>query len=403
MISRQKKIAVVTATRAEYGLLSRVIRLLEAHTEFDCQLWVTGAHLVEAQGLTVNEIRQAGHHIAGEVPILDFNSSDSNLDIALTTSRALAAFAKVLDSHRPDALLILGDRYEMLGIASAALLLHIPIIHLHGGEVTEGAVDESIRHALTKMASVHFVAAEPYRQRVIQMGENPERVFNVGATGLDVIDHLDYLTISQLERELDMSFSKPLMLVTYHPVTRRNQGTEDEEPQLKALQALMQAVESFPDATVIWTASNTDSHGQAINRAIQAWDEKSALNVKCVASLGIQRYLSLMKLADVVVGNSSSGIIEAPAMGVPTVNIGERQKGRLRSASVIDCFEDVDSISEALHRALSPDMQRVASQKNSVYGRGQTAENLVAILHRLLVEENVDLSRKSFYDVVSFS
>ncbi|MGC9386731.1 MAG: UDP-N-acetylglucosamine 2-epimerase, partial [Hydrogenovibrio sp.] len=305
--------------------------------------------------------------------------------------------------YQPDAILVLGDRYELLGICSAAVLMRIPIVHLHGGEITEGAVDEMIRHAVTKMAALHFVAAEPYRQRVIQMGERPDRVFNVGAAGLDVMNHISFLPRDHLEQDLNVTLTAPVLLVTYHPVTRhRLQPSTDEQNSKivdRGLQALFAALEALGDATVIWTGANTDSGGQAVNEAVQAWSKQTSMTVKVLTSLGIQRYLSLMSYCDAVVGNSSSGLIEAPAMGVPTVNIGDRQKGRLRAPSVLDCDAEASAIEMALRQAFTPAFKQLAAEKPSVYGHGQTAETIVQLLRRFLRESATDLSVKPFYDL----
>lgn len=392
-VSQVKRIAVVTATRAEFGLLSRLISLLEQSADFDCQLLVTGAHLSQEQGMTVNEIRESGNHITAEIPILDEEQMDSDEQVALITSRALAEFSKVFQQLQPDAVIVLGDRYELLGICSAALLMHVPIVHLHGGEITEGAMDDAIRHAITKMASLHFVAAEPYRKRVIQMGENPETIFNVGATGLDIIQHTDFLTKEALEQDLGIQFSKPLFLVTYHPVTL------DKTSGLIGLKALFEAIENFPKATIIWTAANTDADGKILNMAVQEWADKATMNVKLVASLGSQRYLSLLKMADLVLGNSSSGIIEAPALGVPTVNIGDRQKGRLSAPSIIDCPGSSEAIQLAIKLALSEKFTSVAKKRPSIYGQGHTSQEIVSRLKQILIDENRSLDRKTFYDM----
>jgi UDP-hydrolysing UDP-N-acetyl-D-glucosamine 2-epimerase len=380
-----KKIAVVTATRAEFGLLSRLVHALEADTDFELQLMVTGAHLLASQGLTVTEIEQQNLPITEKIAILE-EGKHAATDLADATAKALSKFAQAFKKHQPDAVVVLGDRYELLGICSAALLTHTPIIHLHGGEVTEGAMDEAIRHAVTKMASLHFVAAEPYRKRVIQMGEQPSRVFNVGAPGLDVIAHCDYLTQPALETDLQLNFTHPLFLVTYHPATWENTDTE------QTLQNIFKALEKTPIATVIWTAANTDEMGGTLNEIIQAWVKTTSLNAKFVTSLGSQRYLSLMALADVVLGNSSSGIIEAPALKTPTVNIGTRQQGRLMANSIFQASQSVSSISAAIQQALEFKQQ---GDFESLYGQGKTVSSMLEILK----QQNFDtLKTKPFYD-----
>jgi len=381
-----KNIAVVTATRAEFGLLSRLIHALENSAEFNLQLMVTGSHLLASQGLTVQEIEQQGLSITEKIAILKEGQTEVT-DLAEATATALSRFAKAFEQHKTDAVVVLGDRYELLGIASAALLTHTPIIHLHGGETTEGAMDEAIRHAVTKMASLHFVAAEVYRQRVIQMGEAPNRVFNVGAPGLDVISHCNYLTQTQLEDNLNIQLTHPLFLVTYHPVTWANIAPEH------ALKNLFKALEQFPNATVIWTAANTDEKGEKLNQIVQAWVKLTHLNTLFVTSLGSQRYLSLLKLADAVVGNSSSGIIEAPALQTPTVNIGTRQQGRLMANSIFQATEEETSIQMALQQALAFKYQGVFK---SEYGQG---ESVNAILNCLKQQDFEALKTKKFYDI----
>ncbi len=390
----KRNIAVVTATRAEYGLLSRLIRLLEDHPDFDLQLYVTGGHLSDEQGYTVETIRQDGHLITEEIPILSHKKdADTELAISQTTAKALEGFAEAFAKHRPHAVFVLGDRYELLGICSAALLANIPIFHLHGGEVTEGAVDDAIRHAVTKMASLHFVAAEPYRQRVIQMGEQPVTVFNVGAPGLDVIQQIQMLSLKELEAFLEMSLSSPLFLVTYHPVSwGETQGEQALENLFQAFEALSI---DYPNMSVIWTAANTDVGGHELNNRIQQWVVETEINAEFVTSLGSQRYLSLMKLCDVVVGNSSSGVIEAPAQGVPTVNIGERQKGRLMADSIIQSEESTETIVLSIKNALNKDR----SQITSIYGQGNTAKSIVEILEKTDFNQ---LLPKRFFDI-SFS
>jgi UDP-hydrolysing UDP-N-acetyl-D-glucosamine 2-epimerase len=384
MNNKPKKIAAVTATRAEFGLLSRLMKLLDQSANFELQLFVTGAHLIESQGKTIDEIVAQGFSITQQIPILADNQTETDLTAA--TAIALAEFGKAFKQHKPDAVVVLGDRYELLGICSAALLCHIPIVHLHGGEVTEGAMDEAIRHAITKMASLHFVAAEPYAKRVIQMGEQPNRVFNVGAPGLDIIQQLEPLSKVELEQFLDMSFTSPLFVVTYHPVTWGcTQGKQ-------ALENLFKALEQFENSTVVWTAANTDEAGVEINKLTQQWIEHTSLNATFVTSLGSLRYLSLLKYADAVIGNSSSGIIEAPAMQVATVNIGERQAGRLMAKSVIASSEAKVDIQLRVQQAL----EFKDWNNNSLYGQGNTAEKILEVL---LSVDLPSLKCKSFYDL----
>lgn len=394
-LSLPKKVAIVTATRAEYGLLSNLIRAVNAHSKLECQLLVTGAHLVSEQGLTVEQIREDCVEIAAEIPILPKTTTTDNESVMLSdaVAEATSGFARTFSRLNPDCVVVLGDRYELLGICSAALLAHIPIVHIHGGEVTEGAMDEAIRHAVTKMAHLHFVAAEPYRQRVIQMGEQPPCVINVGAPGLDVIQTTEYLSKKELSDFLEMTLTPPLFLVTYHPVSW------GETAGITALHNLFKAIEQFPEATVVWTAANTDATGAELNQHVKQWISTTQMNATFVSSLGSQRYLSLMKVCDVVLGNSSSGIIEAPAMGVATVNIGERQTGRLRSPSVIDCGEQQQDITQALEHSLAQEFKTITAQKVSCYGQGNSAKEMVEQLEKTLLSEEACLGVKSFYDL----
>ena len=378
------KIAVVTATRAEYGLLSNLIEQMHQHPQIELQLFVTGAHLLPSQGLTVEYIRNQSVPITEEVPIFE---QDNQIDVMTeVTARALAEFGKRFQRYQPDGVIVLGDRYELLGICSAALLSHVPIIHLHGGEITQGAMDEAIRHAVTKMASLHFVAADEYRQRVIQMGETPKCVYQVGAIGLDVIQHMPSMALDRLQAELKTTFTKPLLVVTYHPVTwGETQGKQ-------ALKNLFTALEMIEGSTVIWTAANTDEDGEQINAEVKKWVSQTHLNAHFFYSLGSQRYLNLLKQADAVVGNSSSGIIEAPAVGVATVNIGERQAGRLMAKSIIQSSEKTEDMSRAIEKALKFDDW----QNNSLYGQGETAKQIIKVL---LKTDFKQLKTKQFYDL----
>jgi UDP-hydrolysing UDP-N-acetyl-D-glucosamine 2-epimerase len=400
-----KNIAVVTATRAEYGLLSHLIQTLHQHPEVNLQLFVTGTHLVPSQGMTVEAIRQSGVPITEEISIFD-EQMGTELGNALAVSRATERFAQAFDKHQPDSVVLLGDRFEMLGIASAATLLNIPIAHIHGGEVTTGAMDDAIRHALTKLASLHFVAAEPYRQRVIQMGEIPERVFNVGAMGLDVIQQTQLLSTEQLVESFQApewakpeNQNTPKFLMTYHSETWGGRNWESD------LGALFTALEQFPQAQIVWTAANADALGEKINQRVQDWEfwqnqkfssRKNGKKVHFEASLGIKRYLSALKWADAVVGNSSSGIIEAPAFKTPTVNIGQRQQGRLMAESIFQAEPEANAIYQAMQKALS---YTPPAESISLYGDGESAKKVTEVL---LAQDLQSLLPKPFYDIKKF-
>lgn len=382
-----KKICVVTGTRAEYGLLSGLMRELDQADDFILQVIACAAHLSERHGMTVNQILADGFKVDARVEML--SDSDSKLAVAQAVARGVKGLAEAYAELNPDLIVVLGDRYEMLAAAQAALLMNIPIAHIHGGEVTQGAVDEAIRHAISKMANLHFAAAEPYRQRLIQMGEQPDRVFNVGSPGLDLIAKTQKLNKTQLAESLHLTLKNPLFLITYHPVTWGDQAG------ITAVAALFSALEAFPKACLIWTAPNADAEGEALHQQIENWIKNTNLDVHLFTSLGSQRYLSLLALADAVIGNSSSGIIEAPALGTPTVNIGTRQDGRLRAPSIIDCEDNTAAIKAAIEQALSEPHRTITAQKISVYGQGHSAQGMLNVLRKTDLSELTD---KPFYD-----
>lgn len=378
-----KKICVVTGTRAEYGLLSGLMREIQLHSELSLQLVACAAHLSKEHGMTVNQIIADGFEVDECIEMLE--EGDSTKAVAKSVALGVSGFSEAFERLQPDCLVLLGDRYEILAAAQTALLMNIPIAHIHGGEVTQGAVDDSIRHAITKMASLHFVAAEPYRNRVIQMGEQPDRVFNVGAPGLDYIEKIKYVSQNDLETFLALSLNPPLFLVTFHPVTL------DVIKGQESLKNLFSALDQFPEATVIWTGANADAQGKFYNDLIQDWLAQTHLNVKFVQSLGSVRYLSLMKLANLVIGNSSSGIIEAPAMGLATVNIGNRQAGRLMANSIFSADESKESIGQMIQTAMA-----FEGPVNCLYGKGDSAKSMVALLAQTDLS---GLSKKVFYDL----
>ncbi|WP_319557815.1 UDP-N-acetylglucosamine 2-epimerase [Thiomicrorhabdus sp.] len=390
-----KKICVVTGTRAEYGLLYQTLRELQAHPNAELQLVVCAAHLSEQFGMTVQQIETDGFEISARVETLNpLDDQDPQKQVALSVARGIGSFAEAFRRLQPDVILLLGDRYEIFAAAQTALFLHYPLAHIHGGEVTSGAIDDALRHAITKMAHLHFVAAEPYRKRVIQLGELPERVFNVGAPGLDLISRIDYRNRQQLSNDLQLDLGDektPIFLVTYHPVTW------GESSGIEAVHNLFAALEAFPQARIIWTGSNADAQGAQLQTLINDWASATDLHVKTVSSLGSQRYLSLMKVATLVLGNSSSGIIEAPAMGTATVNIGSRQDGRLKAPSVIDCSESPKAITEAITLAMGDAHQAVSKTRPSLYGQGDSAH---LIVETLLSADLKKLTNKPFYDLV---
>jgi UDP-hydrolysing UDP-N-acetyl-D-glucosamine 2-epimerase len=367
-----RRICVFTGTRAEYGLLYWLMKEMQADPCIDLQLLVSGSHLASEFGETWRQIVADGFAIDAKVDML--LASDEPVAVAKSMALGLAGFAEALERLKPELLVLLGDRYEALAAAEAAMLLRVPIAHIHGGEATEGAIDDSIRHAITKMAHLHFAATELYRGRILQLGEAPERVFTVGAPGLDHIDLTKLIDRRELECELGFQFGDRNLLVTYHPATL------DPANPAAAVRRLFDALDQMPGVRVIITKSNADVGGRVINAVIDDYAGQRPGLVLAVSSLGQQRYLSVMAQVDAVVGNSSSGIIEAPAMGKPTVNIGPRQQGRARAPSVIDCADDTDAIVAAIARALSPGAQATAARRESPYGTGGASKRIKNVL-----------------------
>lgn len=386
MTIMKRKICVVTGTRAEYGLLSNLMKEIANESSLQLNLIATCMHLSPEFGLTYQQIEADGFEIDAKIEML--LSSDTPVGIAKSMGLGMIGFADALQRLDPDILVILGDRFEMLAVAQTAMVARIPIAHIHGGETSEGAIDDSIRHAITKMAQWHFVAAEPYRKRVVQLGEAPERVFNFGAPGLDYLLHMDWLDRSALEHMLDIRLNSPLLLVTYHPETLNYKNPVD------VMNELLYALEEQPDSTVIFTYPNADSGGRALIERINAWVSINSGRAKAFSSLGQQRYLSLMREADVVIGNSSSALIEAPALKKATINIGNRQKGRLKASSVIDSVGERREITEAIRFALSGQFLNALSRTKSLYGEGNVGFKIKEVLK--CVELNV---QKSFYNI----
>lgn len=383
-----RKICVVTGGRADYGLLIELLRDIENNSALTLQLVVSGMHLSAQFGMTIDAIEADGFEIAARVDMLQ--PGDDALAVSSSVAAGLNGFAEAFDVLCPDIVVVLGDRFEIFAAATAAMIARIPVAHIHGGEVTEGAIDDAIRHAISKMAHLHFVSAAAYRDRVIQLGEDPTRVFLVGAPGLDNLRDMTFLSRAELEADLGMALNAPLLLMTYHPATLQDDYAE------QGMQALTQALELFPEATVVFTGVNADPGHARISEIIATFAETHPTHVGSFASLGQRRYLSLMKLADVVVGNSSSGIIEAPALATPTVNIGNRQAGRLRAASIIDCTETVDSIGQGISQAMSDKFKDSMDGVTHPYGDGMASRRMVEIL------SSIDLTGiliKKFHDV----
>lgn len=385
---KKMHIAVITGSRAEYGLLYWLMREIQQDPDLTLCTIVTGMHLSPEFGLTYQHIEADGFTIDAKVE--SQLSSDSATGISKSVGLGIIGFADVFAHKKIDVVVLLGDRFEILAAAQAALFAKIPIVHIHGGETTEGAFDESIRHAITKMSHLHFVAAEPYRQRVIQLGEDPSRVFNLGTIGLDHINKTIFLTRDELQKKLNFSFGKLNFLITYHPTTLDNRSPEENILQL------FSALEAFPDAHYLFTGTNADTKGRSLNQFIQHFVEKRGKKASFFMSLGSTTYLSLMNQVDMIIGNSSSGIIEAPHFKKPTVNIGDRQKGRLRASSIIDCDESTDTIVNSIKKALKLAPQLKTSPIDSPYKNNDAS---------LKIKEHIKLScrdikiAKTFYDL----
>jgi len=352
-----RKIAFVTGTRAEYGLLYWTMKEVQAQGA-TLQLIATGAHLSKAHGYTISQIEADGFTIDVKVDMQ--LAGDSRVEITQAMGRAVSGMASALTQLKPDIVVLLGDRYEILAAASAAAMLNIPIAHIHGGEITEGAIDEAMRHAISKLSYWHFASAAPYAKRLIQMGEDPSRVFTVGAPGIDNIARLELLDRPALEKELGLALTSPLLLVTYHPETMSRMPVDAQ------CAALTRALDAFPNATLIMSGSNADAGGLAVNAALETFAKAKPQRLWRI-SYGSRNYLSLMKEANVVIGNSSSGVIETPALGRATVNIGDRQKGRLRAPSVIDCPCDTQAIIQAIKHALASEFH-ASLETSSLFG-----------------------------------
>jgi UDP-N-acetylglucosamine 2-epimerase (non-hydrolysing)/GDP/UDP-N,N'-diacetylbacillosamine 2-epimerase (hydrolysing) len=390
-MTARRKICIVTGTRAEYGLLYWLMKEIAADPELQLQISATGMHLSPEFGLTSQQIETDGFTIDAKVEML--LSSDSPVGITKSIGLGVIGFADALDRLQPDILVVLGDRFEILAAAQAAMVERIPIAHIHGGEATEGQIDEAIRHAVSKMSHLHFTAAEPYRKRVIQLGESPERVFNTGAIGLDNMTQLDLLSRPTLEKTLGFRLNPgPVILCTYHPVTLSENDADGP------LREVFKALDRLPNARIVFTKGNADTGGRVINQLIDDYTARNTDRVAAFVSLGQVRYLSLLREADVILGNSSSGIIEAPTARTPTVNIGDRQRGRLKAPSIIDCDESADLISAAIEKALSPAFQKIAAEGKTLYGDGNASKRIKQVLKETPLD---GILFKRFYDLVS--
>ncbi|CDD00721.1 UDP-N-acetylglucosamine 2-epimerase [Waltera sp.] len=384
-----KKIVVLTATRAEYGLLAPVIKKMDMDSQIDVRVVVTGAHLSPEFGMTINEIKEDGVRVDKEIDIL--LSSDTPAAISKTMGLAMIGFADYFAESKPDALMVLGDRYETLAVCAAAMNAQIPIVHLYGGEATEGLIDEAVRNAITKLSYLHFTSTEEYRHRVIQMGENPQRVYTAGAIGVENALHTNFMSKQELEKSLECSLGEKIAVLTFHPVTLEHNTAEIQ------IGELIKAIKHYPEITFICTKANADMSGRIINDSLQKCAETQK-NIILFDSLGLKRYLSLLSYAEFVIGNSSSGIIEVPSFKIPTINIGDRQKGRTQARSVINCIPKADNIIEAISTALSEEFKNSICNIVNPYGDGNASEVIVNVTKEFLLNNKLKI-QKSFYDI----
>jgi UDP-hydrolysing UDP-N-acetyl-D-glucosamine 2-epimerase len=386
----KRKIAIITGSRAEYGHLYWVIKGVREDPQLDLKLCVTGMHLSPEFGLTVREIKRDGFHIAEKVEML--LSSDAEEAIATSMGLGIIGFAKAYSRLRPDIIVVLGDRFEIHAAVSAAIPFRIPVAHIHGGELTEGLIDDPIRHSITKMSHIHFASTERYRRRIIQMGERPKHVFCFGAPGLDNIRKLELLNKGMLCKKLAIPENKEIGVVTYHPVTLE-ENTSDHQ-----IKELLSALKSRRDIYWIFTLTNADTEGRVIIRRIQEFVKTYSDYAKLYVSLGQPLYLSLLKNATLMVGNSSSGVIEAPSFELPVVNIGDRQKGRIKSRNIIDvkiCKKE--SIVSAIEKAVSAKFRDSLKGLKNPYGSGNASEKIIKTLKKIAITES--LIKKRFFEV----
>ena len=389
---QKKKLAVVTGTRAEYGLLKPVIQKLLTSDKIEPLVLVTGAHLEKAYGETVSEIEKDEIPIAARIPILKFGQS--TLATAETVAYTIQQFSSWFSENQPAAVLVLGDRYEIFAAAQAAAYTHVPVIHISGGDVTLGAADDWYRHCITKIAHLHFPSCRDYANRVIRMGESPDTVFNVGGLGDENLRTMPKMDAKALSESLGFDVKRPFGLVTFHPETA---GGADPALQMQALLNAMESISCKTGLRWLITKSNADAGGLDINKMIDEWAQAHSELAAAFTSLGVVRYLSAMRLAALVAGNSSSGVVETPTMGVPTLNIGNRQKGRILCQNVLCCPAQQAAIEAAMEKALSPEFARLAKQTQSPYNGGNTSEKIVKITEEFLYKPDFG-SPKAFYD-----
>lgn len=382
-----RKICVVTSTRAEYGLLYWLLKEIKADSELKLQLIVTGMHLSPEFGLTYKEIEKE-FKIDKKIEIL--SSSHTSLDICAEMSRVYEKFAPALAELKPDILVLLGDRYEIFGVAGVASIMQIPIAHIHGGETTQGAFDEAFRHSITKMSHIHFAATNEYANRIIQLGEEPSRVFNVGGPGIENIKKLNLLSKEEFEKSIDFRLAKKNILITFHPATLENSSAREQFGEI------LKALYELEETNFIFTKANSDTDGDVINKMIDEYVSENSQKAVAFASLGQLRYLSAIKFVDIVLGNSSSGLLEVPSFKKATINIGDRQKGRARASSVIDVRPVKEEILAAIKRAYSKEFEQTLKDVINPYDGGNPSKKMVKILKEIKLE---GILKKKFYDI----
>lgn len=385
-----RKICVVTGTRAEYGLMSRLMKMIQESPVTQLQIIATNMHLSLKYGCTYKEIEADGFTIDKKVPMI-VEGPDNTNTILKSMSKALDGFADAFDELKPDIVIVLGDRYEILAVATAAMINRIPIVHISGGDVTEGAFDDAIRHSITKMSHLHFPTTEQYRKRVIQLGEHPETVFNAGNLGVENIKKLPLFSKNEIETSLDFKLDKDTILVTYHPVTLGNHTAEFD------IREFISALEICHEIRIVFTMPNSDIGSSAIVEVINDFIIRNPDRAKAFKSLGVKRYLSVMKHVGAVVGNSSSGIVETPSFGIPTLNIGDRQKGRLQADSIVNCASDKQSVVEGLKKVLSFEMQEKAKHTANPYEHPDSALKIFNVISTYPLDK---LNQKHFYDLL---
>ena len=383
----KRKICIVTGSRAEYGLLYWLIKEIKSDQDFKLQLVVTGMHLSSKFGLTYKVIEK-DFKIDKKIDML--LSSDTSVGISKSMGIAQTSLSKAYKALKPDIVLVLGDRYEILSAAIAAMIAKIPIAHIHGGEITEGSWDDSIRHCISKMSHLHFTATEEYKNRVIQLGEDPSRVFNTGGMGIENIKRLKLLSRNKFEESINFKLNKKNILVTFHPVTLENNTSK------KQFQELINTINELDDTNIIFTKTNSDSNGKVINQMIDRYTARYPKKSVGFTSLGQLRYLSALKYVDAVVGNSSSGLLEAPSFKIGTINIGDRQNGRIKAASIVDCLPNRKEINKVIKKIYSNQFQNLLRNVKNPYDRGCASKKIVKILKKTKID---NILKKSFYDI----